>query len=148
MARTMSGFTIVAGALLSKADSTTEVDTELQTIFVNYLAYSGVNHDFNASIRLLALALNFKTALNIQDNLLKSTIDRYWADYLAALKSSEPNELVVKNSEQFLKTILAHNSSEELVDLLEAEDVVSACIRLGRCLDYLSGYICRINRTL
>lgn len=99
---------------------------ELQTIFANYLQHSGVGLNFGASIKLLGVALNNKASLNISEETLKETVNRYWLDYSTALKAKgTPNDDVVKHSEYFLKTIMLHKTPEELVDLLEAEDVVS-----------------------
>lgn len=126
VARTIAGFNLIAVATLSNPTAAAEVDSELQSIFASYLQHSGVGQNFGASIKLLGVALSHKTTLAISDETLKSTVDRYWFDYATALKAKEVlNEEVSQNSEYFLKTILLHKTPEELVDLLEAEDVVS-----------------------
>lgn len=127
MARTIAGFNLIAAATLSNPTAAAEVDAELQSIFGTYLQHSGVGRHFGASIKLLGVALAHRATLAISDETAKKTVDRYWCDYMAALKASAVplDDEVVRHSEPFLKTILLHKTPEELVDLLEAEDVVS-----------------------
>lgn len=73
------------------------------------------------SIQLLNNAVNFKTALHMNDDEIKTIVDAYWKDFMTTLTDGLNDG---DNTETFLKIILKHYTAEEMIDILTTVDKV------------------------
>lgn len=119
VSRTLTGFVTVLSSRIGNAKTTGDIDGELQRAVKVYLQHASIADNCGASIRLLNLAYSSKVALAITDAELIGHVERYWRDYLVALRESPGR--VDAFSELFLKSILNQKTNEEFIDMLDAD---------------------------
>lgn len=143
VARTLSGFVVVLLAELAAATAESTKAPALRAAFALYVEHASMAGNFAASAQLLNVALKHKASLGVEADALDGHVQRYWADYVVALR--ETPELVA-DSDWFLKVVLNSKTLEQFVDLVggggeEVEaDVAEWCayryrllVSIGRC---------------
>lgn len=114
---TITGFGVVIGAVLGKAESLALIDDNVRAVFKVYLRHAQLRENFEAAVKLLNFVGRERKLFAVSDAEERALVDRFWSEYVLLLQEGEgdPGD---GHAENLLKFLVASKTPEEFVDLL------------------------------